>query len=631
MQKREKQRMTLARSAPFPYSSLRDSQAEMIKECYRDIKHGSRLFCQAPTGIDKTISTLYPSVKCLGEGVAHKIFYLTGKASIKREAYAAVERMNKAGADIFGIVLSAKEQMCACENAKAMGGRLSTYCNPDFCPYAKSYYDKIDGVLQKIISDRAIFDSAYIKNLAKAEGICPYELSLDLSELCDVIICDYNYVFSPLVYLKRYFEENKNHEKFIFLVDEAHNLPDRARDMFSSRLTTDDFEEIISIAGEDSKLTEAALSMLKSFESLEKLCRDDMTYDSDGCASGYYVTRDMPENFVRAVAEFSNKCDGWMKYNEGHIAYRRAEELGAKIYEFKKICECFDKRYLTFINTCGGKTSLLLYCLDPSHNLSVALERAVSTVMFSATLTPTDYFADVLGGGESAVSVSFESPFPKENLAVAIMDGVSTRYEDREASYKKISSCIAATLSAKSGNYMAFFPSYKYMEEVLKIFTKKYPKVRVIAQKKNMTMKEREEFLASFADDGKLRIGFCVLGGSFSEGIDLPGDRLIGVLVVGVGLPGISDENNIIRDYYEDKCGSGYDYAYTYPGMNAVLQAAGRVIRTESDRGIVVLIDDRFAEPKYRNMFPREWRGAKLAGNASALAEIARRFWQNSK
>lgn len=628
MQKREKLRMANARTAPFPYSSLRDSQTEMIKECYRDIKHGTRLFCQAPTGIGKTISTLYPSVKCLGEGIANKVFYLTGKASIKREAYAAVEKMNRAGSDIFGIVLSAKEQMCACENAKAMGGRLSSYCNPEFCPYAKGYYDKIDGILQRMIGERAIFDSAYIKKVAKEEGVCPYELSLDLSELCDVIICDYNYVFSPLVYLKRYFEENKNHEKYIFLVDEAHNLPDRAREMFSSRLTTNDFEEIISLAGEDSKLTEAALSMIKSFESLETLCHDNMNYDADGRGAGYYIAREMPENFVKAVAEFSNKCEGWMKYNEGHIAFKKAEELGAKIYEFKKICECFDNRYLTFVNTGGGKTSLLLYCLDPSHNLSIALERAVATVMFSATLTPTEYFADVLGGGDRAVSVSFESPFPKENLAVAIMDGVSTRYEDREASYKKISSCIAATLSAKSGNYMAFFPSYKYMEEVLKIFTKKYPKVRVLAQKKNMSAREKEEFLNSFADDGKLRVGFCVLGGSFSEGIDLPGDRLIGVLVVGVGLPGISDENNIIRDYYEDKCGSGYDYAYTYPGMNSVLQAVGRVIRTEHDRGVAVLIDDRYSEQKYREMFPEEWKGANLVGDGRSLAEFARRFWQ---
>jgi len=273
----------------------------------------------------------------------------------------------------------------------------------------------------------------------------------------------------------------------------------------------------------------------------------------------------------------------------------------------------------------------LLYCLDPSDELSHALDRAVATVMFSATLTPTDYFADVLGGGKRTVSVSFRSPFPEENLCVAIVDKISTRYEDRERSYKKISSCIAGTVSAKAGNYIVFFPSYSYLDEVKKIFASKYPKVRILEQTKNMSPREREEFIASFKDDGKTRIAFCVLGGSFSEGIDLPGDRLIGVICVGVGLPGLSNENNIIRDYYEEKSGCGYDYAYTYPGMNSILQAVGRVIRTESDRGIAVLIDDRFAEPKYVAMFPDEWKKAKFAGNAQSLAQIAKIFWENGE
>lgn len=625
---RARERMSAAASARFPYSSLRDSQAEMIKECYRDLKHGNRLFCQAPTGIGKTVSTLYPSVKCLGEGVAQKIFYLTSKASIRREAFSAVEKMNSAGAKIYGIVLSSREYMCACDSAKIRGGRISSSCNPELCPYAKDYYKKLDAVLEAMTSSALVFDSATVKETAKKYGMCPYELSLDLSELCDVIVCDYNYVFSPTVYLKRYFEENKNEEKYIFLVDEAHNLPDRARDMFSSRLTTDDFERIISLAGDDSKLTEAALTVLRSFEDLEKLCADNMTYDGDGGGVGYCIERAMPENFVRALSEFSEKCDGWMKYNRDHAAFFAAEDLAFKIYEFKMICEHFDKHYLTFINTAKGKTSLLLYCLDPSQNLSQALERAEASVMFSATLTPTDYFADILGGGKKTVSVSFESPFPKENLCVAIVDGVSTRYEDREASYKKIASCIAATLSAKVGNYMVFFPSYRYLDEVEKIFSKKYPKVQLLKQEKNMSQMQREAFLASFVDDGKLRVGFCVLGGSFSEGIDLPGKKLIGSIIVGVGLPGLSDENNIIRDYYEDKCGSGYDYAYTYPGMNSVLQAVGRVIRTETDKGVAVLIDDRYAEQKYKELFPSEWKGAKLVGDARSLAEILRRFWQ---
>ena len=631
---RERERMPAAASAPFPYASLRDSQETMIKECYRDIKQGNRLFCQAPTGIGKTVSTLYPAVKRMGEGVVDKIFYLTGKASIRREAYNAAEKINAAGARIRALVLSSREYMCANECARERGGRLSSNCCPELCPYAASYYDKLHSAMEELLGgDRSCFDSAFLKSFAATRTLCPYEFSLDLSELCDVIICDYNYVFSPTVYLKRYFDESHGggREKYVFLVDEAHNLPDRARDMFSARIDSDELERLITLAGEESKLTDAALALLRSFKRLEALCRDNMKYDGDGGGAGYYVSRELPEEFMRDLSAFSERCDGWLKYNMTHPAFSAAEEMSYKLFEFKKICEHFDRHYLTFINTDRGKTSLLLYCLDPSYNLSNALERAEASVMFSATLTPTDYFADILGGGSKTVSVSFRSPFPKENLCVAAVDTISTRYEDRERSVKKIASCIAATVSAKAGNYMVFFPSYGFMEEVQKVFCAKYPKVRVLTQKKNMTYADRDAFLGELQADGKLRIGFCVLGGSFSEGIDLPGDRLIGVVVVGVGLPGISDENNIIRDYYEEKCGAGYDYAYTYPGMNAVLQAVGRVIRTETDRGIAVLIDDRYAEPKYRNLFPEEWKGMKFAGNPQSLAEIARRFWQNQE
>ncbi len=632
LRNRQRVRMSAAASAPFPYPSLRDSQAEMIKECYRDLKHGSRLYCQAPTGIGKTISTLYPAAKALGEGVADKIFYLTSKASIRREAFAAAEKMNRAGSSLKAVMLSSREQMCCCDSAKLRGGRLSSNCCPALCPYAKDYYDKSRDAIRELMNAEDCFDSAYIKNYAKEKGLCPYELSLDLSELCDLIICDYNYVFSPTVYLKRYFDRDEGRrEQYIFLVDEAHNLPDRARDMYSCRLLSEELENLITLAGEESKLTEACLSLLCGFDNLGALCKDNLQYDAEGSAVGYCVSRQLPEHFLRDLKSFADRLDGWMKYNTEHEAFPAAEEMSYKLYEFNKICEHYDSHYLTFINVYHCKVSLLLYCLDPSHQLSLVQDRAVATVMFSATLTPTDYFADILGGGKKAVSVSFPSPFPKENLCMVAVDKISTRYEHREQSYKKIASCIAATLSAKVGNYMIFFPSYSYMEAVYKIFHAKYPKVETPLQKKNMSYGDRERFLASFAADGKTRVGFCVLGGSFSEGIDLPGKRLIGVVVVGVGLPGISDENNIIRDYYEEKCGQGYDYAYTYPGMNNVLQAVGRVIRTETDRGIAVLIDDRFAEPKYKALYPEGQKGINLAGDARSLAEIARRFWKNQE
>jgi len=627
---RARVRIPSASNAIFPYRSLRESQSEMIKECYRDIKHGLRLFCQAPTGIGKTVSTLYPAVKCVGEGVADKIFYLTSKQSIRREALSAMEKMNKAGVGLRACTISSRESMCQNFSAKQRGGKLSSNCNPDLCPYAKGYYDRVSFALAEIIASGDIYDSQRIKEIAGKYSICPYELSLDLSELCDVIICDYNYVFSPTVYLKRYFDGERQ-EKYIFLVDEAHNLPDRAREMFSSRVAMRDFENLAASLEENDTLLMPTLSVIEAFKRLGRLCDDDTHYSDEGGRVGYSVSRQSPQGITDELETYAKKCDTWLKNNPQHAAFMYVEELRFRILEYGKIAERYDNGYLTFITKEDNDISLLLYCLDPAKELSSALDRAVASVLFSATLTPADYFADVLGGGKKTVAQSFRSPFPDGNLCVAVMDKISTRYEDREKSYKKISACIAGTASARSGNYMVFFPSYSYLSEVKKLFCAKYPKVKVIEQTKNMTPAEKEEFISSLKDDGRTRIAFCVLGGSFSEGIDLPGDRLIGVICVGVGLPGLSSENNIIRDYYEEKSGCGYDYAYTYPGMNSILQAVGRVIRTETDRGIAVLIDDRYAEPKYKAMFPKEWKDIKFAGNAQSLAEIARVFWKNGK
>ena len=537
-----------------------------------------------------------------------------------------MSKMNNTGVGLRTCIISSRESMCKNAAAKLRGGRLSSNCNPDLCPYAKGYYDRVSFALADIIASGDAYDSKLISAVAEKHRVCPYELSLDLSELCDVIVCDYNYVFSPTVFLKRYFDGDRE-EKYIFLVDEAHNLPDRAREMFSSSLSIRDFEGLLALVGEASSISSPCLSVITELERVGKLCDDDTKMTDDGARVGFSVSRSIPEKLGEALTVFYKKCDNWMKNNSDHAAYLYAEDLYFKIFEYNKISERYDRGYITFITKSGDNVSILLYCLDPAAELSTALSRAHASILFSATLTPTDYFADVLGGGKKTVSVSFESPFPKDNLCVAIVDKISTRYEDREKSYKKISSCIAATVSAKHGNYMVFFPSYSYMTQVKKIFSAKYPKVKVIEQTRNMSARQKEEFLASFADDGKTRIAFCVLGGSFSEGIDLPGDRLIGVICVGVGLPGLSSENNIIRDYYEEKGGCGYDYAYTYPGMNSILQAVGRVIRTETDRGIAVLIDDRYAEHKYTNLFPKEWKSAKFAGNAQSLAEIARKFW----
>ena len=610
----------------FPYRELRDSQEQMIKECYRDIKNHNRLFCQAPTGIGKTISTLYPAIKCVGQRVADKIFYLTSKASIRREALAALKNMREHGAPIYTCTLSSKEQMCINPEAKGGGRRLTSYCHD--CPFAKGYYTRRESAIFELIDLGREIDREDILRAAQKHRVCPHELSLDLSELCDVIICDYNYVFSPSVYLKRYFADSSRTEKYIFLVDEAHNLPDRARELFSARLGSEGFLALTECISESSSLWSACGGVLEEFDKLSHLCEENSRTLSNGVRVGYSTGRELPEGLSKKLTEFYNVCDRWLRFNEDSPIYTTVESLWSQVREYSTVEELFGGNYLVFINTVGDSCEVLLYCLDPSSILDAALSRAEASVLFSATLTPAEYFADVLGGGKRAVSVRFPSPFPPENLCVVAVDGVSTRYEDRDNAVSKVASCIAATVAARSGNYIVFLPSYSYMEKVADKFSEKYPKVNTVRQQKGMSYSDREKFMEFFADDGKRRVGFCVLGGMFSEGIDLPGERLIGVVVVGVGLPGLSNERNIMRDYYEEKCAQGYDYAYTYPGMNSVLQAVGRVIRRDTDRGVAVLIDDRFAEPKYRELFPDEWKHIKYARNSSTLAEITSNFWK---
>lgn len=630
------ERMPTQKSAIFPYKELRPEQGEMIKECYRDIKHRSRLFCQAPTGIGKTISTLYPAVRCIGEGIGEKIFYLTSKSSIKKEALNAACKIREAGAKIRTVVINSKESMCLCESAKLSGGRLSSNCNPMMCPYADKYYRKREAALREIIDSTFEYNPLLIKEIATKFCICPHEFSLDISELCDVIICDYNYIMSPSAYLRRYFDSEEDlTDKYIFLFDEAHNLPSRARELFSCTLSSDEFDYLIKISKDfgEGALTEYFNDVSEHFPIFHKLCHDNERSDGEGKLSGYWISKEIPFEFGNKVDKLIKKLESWLFHSAESPVYFEIEKfLCDKLYAYRTVCECYDSRYVTFVKSYDGHVTVTLFCLDPSYLLSCALNRAVSSVLFSATLTPAEYFADILGGGSKSASVIFPSPFPKENFCIAVAGFVSTKFEDREKSYKKVAACIAGTVSAKAGNYMVFFPSYEYMEEVYKAFTEKYPKVFTVIQKKKMSYTDKDAFLNCFKDDvGKLRIGFCVLRGSFSEGIDLPGNRLIGSIVVGVGLPMLSDERNIIREYYDEKCGEGYDYAYTYPGMNSVLQAMGRVIRRPEDVGISVLIDSRYTEEKYKTLFLSSMDNVNFAGNVQNLAEIARNFWKNKK
>ena len=626
---RAAERLPAAAAARFPYPGLREGQQTLMEECYRDIRHGKRLFAEAPTGIGKTVSTLYPAVRALGEGTCDRIFYLTAKESARREAFRAAKDIYLAGGRLRTVVLTSRERICPNAAAHEDPAGITAHCNPALCPRAKQFYDRVPVALCDCLDHGNGFPRSVIEKTAQDYGICPYEFQLELSEFCDILICDYNYVFDPIVYLRRYFAPDASGgERNVFLVDEAHNLADRARAMYSADLTLSAAEAAwLALTGQDSaRKADALEALILALRSCRSLCRENTEVDADGVKHGYYLTHAGIERLYPVAEDCRDFLSGLTAAGERDPAVLG---LAAALRKFAVTAAYYDSHFLTFVERHGRDVTVRLVCLDPSEVLGNVLERARAAVFFSATMTPTDYFANILGGGKGAVHLSLPSPFDPSGFCLAAVTGVSTRYEDREKSAKKIAACIAGTVSGKCGNYMVFFPSYAYLGQVLAAFREKYPGVEAIEQEKEMGAHGREAFLSRFADDGRLRVGFCVLGGSFSEGVDLPGGRLIGAIVVGVGLPGLSSERNILREYY-DGCGvQGYDYAYTYPGMNRVLQAVGRVIRREDDRGVAVLIDDRWAEDRFRRLFPAHWRQIQYAGNPKELANIVSDFWMS--
>ena len=616
-------------NARFPYGELREGQEIMIRESFSAMKRGRRVFIEAPTGTGKTISALFPAARALGEGYCDKIFYLTPKSSTRKEAFSAMSKLYSSGTPLRTVIISAKEQICpfgALVGKKRKSGMCQT------CGYADGYYSRLDAALSEMLENYTGYSSGLISQTAKKYKVCPYELSLDLSELCDVVICDYNYVFDPIVYFRRYFGSGAKEAKYTFLVDEAHNLLDRVRESYSISLSYTDFQNLKNkIDPIDHSKIEGLFTFVEpSFAKLKNLCKDTLIKDDSG-ERGFYISANTYEAFNKSLQSFVLKGNEFLVKNPEHYLADDVSELLFSVKRYLKITELFDSNFRFYVSVYGGDITAKCYCLDPSDLLNLLFLRADSAVLFSATLTPPEYFCSVLGGGKQAKCVSLPSPFDSEKLCVAVADYVNTRFEDREDNAKRFATVIAATVKAKAGNYIAYFPSYKCLEQTYFAFSRKYPNVTTVVQKKSMTVSERQEFLSAFKDDSdKLRVGFCVLGGVFSEGVDLPGSRLIGSIIFGVGLPALSNEKNIIREHYDAKNdeGIGYDYAYTFPGMNNVLQAAGRVIRSADDVGIVVLADDRYATPKYSSLFPEHWKGIQYAGNASSLAEIMRRFWE---
>lgn len=592
---------------PFPFPAYRPGQRQMAARVYVTIRDADKCFCQAPTGIGKTISTLFPAVKAIGEGLAEKIFYLTAKTVTRLAAEDACARMRERGLRLKVITLTAKDKICFLEKRS---------CDPDDCPYAKGHFDRVNGALYELLQTGDILSREAVESCARKHAVCPYELSLDAALWSDCIICDYNYLFDPQVYLKRFFSGGPG--EYVFLVDEAHNLVDRAREMYSAGLSKKALYEVRRTLGRKEKLYKRMGQLNSIFVSLRGECGEQR----------HLVRQEPLEEFNRELVHFTADCEEWLGLHPREPAADGVLEAYFSVLVYLRISELYDERYVTFVEAKGGEVTVRQLCLDPSALLASCMKRGRATALFSATLTPIEYFADVLGGDESSKKQVLPSPFEREHLCLLIADGISTRYKDREDSLIPVADMIAGTTGGKAGNYLAYFPSYTYMHKVYEVFRRRHPDIETLLQTGDMDEEARKEFLGRFESGGqRTLIGFCVLGGIYAEGIDLCGDRLIGAIIVGVGLPQIGTEQDILRAYYDRENGRGFDFAYRYPGMNKVLQAVGRVIRGEDDRGVAVLIDSRFSTSAYRMLFPAHWCGCERVRTPEELSGKVSAFW----
>ncbi len=621
---RVSKRLPSMENAKFPYGKVRDGQNEFIRSSYHAIAKGNVLYATAPTGTGKTVSAIYPAIRALGKQKCEKVFYLTPKQTTANAAKECIEAMTKKGVFIRSIILIAKEKLCKrghlCKISKLA---CETYRKNNMKAAVKALFDE---KLPTVTPDD-------VSKYATEFCVCPYELSLTYSELCDVIICDFNYLFDPQVYIRRFFSERGN---FAFLIDEAHNLGERAREMYSAEISLSELSSV-ELLSDLSPLKRAANEAAEAFKNtLLPLLRDELRTDKGGISHGAYHTREVPGILYTVFDKLSGIGEDELfasfaardDEKDARITYIR--DYLFKVNKFRAALERFDDSFEFFVFLDGDELRAKLFCLDTGRVIRSRLELGRSAVLFSGTLSPIEYYRSVLGGDRASNVLALDSPFAKEQLSVTVMNTITTRFSERDDSLAAVCRIIAATLSSRRGHYMIFSPSFLYSKKLYEAFKKKYPKINVILQTPDMTAKEKQNFLLEFEKaDGAYLAAFCVMGGIYSEGIDLAGDKLIGAIIVGIGMPALSFEREAIAAYYQEKLESGNEYAYLYPGMNRVLQAAGRVIRTEDDRGVIVLIDDRFNDPLYKKIMPSLWSGMQFLSDAHELKDRLVEFWRD--
>lgn len=636
---RERHHWCFARNASiaalnFPFPEYRPGQRELAVAAYRVLASGGRLFLAAPTGIGKTISTLFPAVKALGEGRLERIFYLTARTVGRAIAEKALGDLRRAGLKLRAVTLTAKEKVCV---------RDGHPCDPLTCPLARGYYDRVKPAIREALGREEITRSV-LEEVGQKHQVCPFELSLDVSNWADAIICDYNYVFDPQVYLRRHFAEDGG--AYAFLVDEAHNLVDRARDMFSADLDGREILEVKRALKNAAPTCAKALTQLHA--AMRKLSNTGESHEEPAEVSdpsvelnlfpvksatsrekgeGESTSLEFPESLIDPMEAALDEAERWLVKNQPAEFREALLGLYFRMHSFRRTAEVYDERFVTIIKSAPAPR-VRLFCLDPSLLLRKALARGKAAIFFSATLTPVDYYRTLLAGEPEDPVLQLASPFPPENLAVLIQDRIQTHFKGRAESLGDVVDAIGTLVCGRPGNYLVYFPSYHYLNAVLQEFQVCQPTIPVLVQRPGMSEPERDAFLAAFSvERGETLVGFAVLGGIFGEGIDLVGERLIGAVIVGVGLPQLCVERDLIRDYFQQQNAAGFDFAYTFPGMNRVLQAVGRVIRSKTDRGVVLLIDARFTEVRYRRLFPAWWKYLRVR-HVEALREAIGSFWK---
>lgn len=606
---------------PFAY---REGQKELVTHVYHTICHKRKLFIEAPTGVGKTISTLFPAVKAVGEGKAQRVFYLTAKTITRTVAADTYDLMRAQGLRKKTVVITAKEKICPMEKVE---------CNPKECPYAKGHFDRINDAMYDLLTTEDSFTREKLEEYSKKYMVCPFEFCLDMSLYADGIICDYNYLFDPHVYLKRFFAEGSRGEH-LFLIDEAHNLLERGREMYSAQLVKEDFLELRSAIKE---FTDDKLKIFPQLEAISRQlgsCNKELLRLKRQCGGDYCVLEnaELLSPFVLRLNNLFSKMEKYLEDEEKDSDLRsQILDFYFEVSHFLMIWEGLDENYSIYTRfESGDRFVCRLFCVNPSYHLRTCMDRGVSSVLFSATLLPIQYYKSLLGGQREDYEVYARSVFEPGKRGLFIAKDVTSRYRSRTAAmYGRIAQYIRDITACKPGNYLVFFPSYAFAKAVYEGFTAE-ERDEILMQEENMREEEREAFLQCFEDgkeEAKSVIAFCVMGGIFSEGIDLKGERLIGAIVVGNGMPQVGAERDILRQHFDKDEQKGFDYAYTFPGMNKVLQAAGRVIRTAEDIGIVVLLEERFLEPSYQRLFPGEWEKYTVVDINNASGHV-KSFWE---